>query len=614
MPEDNINRRLTVGLAISLVVNLAAMAAVSTASARENLPSEQVLAPIGEVEFAIDDAKQLAVKPDPNIVKAAEQVPPKPEVSPQSPTRVIEPNPVRVVRRTREPRVRITRNQPQITRTATGRVRPTTTARRPDPRTTTITDAGTGRAVARGTTSSTSPTAENNIQSTVGGTNVTSTPTRVARAGGSGAASNAVGSAAESLNGIGVSTTSRSATNTRAGSNAPGTTGVNPLAGTGGSNIASATERSTGTGVAGSNFSPTAAPGTSTGATGSTGVGATVGVAKVGTGATASGLVSGTAVAAISTPSFVTRRGAAIGNSSVTSNLPSVMTSTLEEGGRANSGFATIQGGEGTVARSVSVGKVAVSDGGGGGGGGAKVGNSGAGARGSAEVGALAINTPGGGGTSLVAARGAAGGGGGVSDKFGTGTGVGAASDAGRGDGTPGARGAGNDLRTAAAGAARDAGGGGGPAGVGGAAKGVGNGGKGVGGSAVGKVDLKNDAKEDIYNGDTPKPRSDNKTVDATATRGSSQKVNRDAERTYDPDPELSSEMKKREFNTKVEVEITVDVDGSHTERLITDSGFSDIDALVLKAMRRWKWKPSLRDGIPQKQTFKFRYTINVRD
>jgi TonB family protein len=90
-------------------------------------------------------------------------------------------------------------------------------------------------------------------------------------------------------------------------------------------------------------------------------------------------------------------------------------------------------------------------------------------------------------------------------------------------------------------------------------------------------------------------------------------KINKDAERTSDPAPELTAEMKKRSFNANLRVRVTVNADGSHEEELIQGSGDSEIDALVLKTMRRWKWRPALRDGekVTNSQTFRYKISIN---
>jgi TonB family protein len=70
--------------------------------------------------------------------------------------------------------------------------------------------------------------------------------------------------------------------------------------------------------------------------------------------------------------------------------------------------------------------------------------------------------------------------------------------------------------------------------------------------------------------------------------------------------------MKKRQFNANLRVQVTIDVDGSHTEKLLRGSGDDEIDQLVLNAMRRWKWRAAYKDGEKSKQVLTFQYKINI--
>lgn len=59
-------------------------------------------------------------------------------------------------------------------------------------------------------------------------------------------------------------------------------------------------------------------------------------------------------------------------------------------------------------------------------------------------------------------------------------------------------------------------------------------------------------------------------------------------------------------------VDITVDIaaDGSHTEKLVRGTGSSEVDNLVLEALKQWRWDPAAREGqaIPSSQNFKFTF------
>jgi hypothetical protein len=69
---------------------------------------------------------------------------------------------------------------------------------------------------------------------------------------------------------------------------------------------------------------------------------------------------------------------------------------------------------------------------------------------------------------------------------------------------------------------------------------------------------------------------------------------NRDSRPLFDPSPQLTDALKGRSFNAKITVNVEIDADGSHTEEFVTPSGDPDVDALILKAMRGWKWRPAI--------------------
>ena len=87
----------------------------------------------------------------------------------------------------------------------------------------------------------------------------------------------------------------------------------------------------------------------------------------------------------------------------------------------------------------------------------------------------------------------------------------------------------------------------------------------------------------------------------------------RDARPLSDPNPKLTDEMKQRKLNAKISVSVEVDVDGSHTEEIVSGSGDDEVDALILKTLRRWRWSPGIVDGEPKKQKIRYRFTIDVK-
>ena len=60
------------------------------------------------------------------------------------------------------------------------------------------------------------------------------------------------------------------------------------------------------------------------------------------------------------------------------------------------------------------------------------------------------------------------------------------------------------------------------------------------------------------------------------------------------------------------QVRVEVDADGSFSVVLRTSSGNPEIDRRVLEALKRWRWKPALRDGEPVKSTQLFKFEFEV--
>jgi len=57
--------------------------------------------------------------------------------------------------------------------------------------------------------------------------------------------------------------------------------------------------------------------------------------------------------------------------------------------------------------------------------------------------------------------------------------------------------------------------------------------------------------------------------------------------------------LKKGGFKSFVRVRVEIDADGSASPTLRTSSGNDEIDRRVLSALKRWRWKPALKDGVP---------------
>ena len=97
----------------------------------------------------------------------------------------------------------------------------------------------------------------------------------------------------------------------------------------------------------------------------------------------------------------------------------------------------------------------------------------------------------------------------------------------------------------------------------------------------------------------TPTPRPKGPTRDARATRTVR--------------PSIPDELKSADFKTSVRVRVEVSADGSPSPSLRGSSGNAEIDNRVLAALRRWRWKPALKEGEAVASTQYFRFDFEVR-
>ncbi len=96
----------------------------------------------------------------------------------------------------------------------------------------------------------------------------------------------------------------------------------------------------------------------------------------------------------------------------------------------------------------------------------------------------------------------------------------------------------------------------------------------------------------------TPTPRPKGPTKDAEASRTVK--------------PNIPDELRDSNFKSSVRVRVDVAADGSATPSIRSGSGNSQIDALALAALRKWRWKPALKDGEPVASTQYFRFEFEV--
>lgn len=87
----------------------------------------------------------------------------------------------------------------------------------------------------------------------------------------------------------------------------------------------------------------------------------------------------------------------------------------------------------------------------------------------------------------------------------------------------------------------------------------------------------------------------------------------RDAEPASQVLPDIPDDLKQDDFKSSVRVKVDISPDGTFVPTLRSSSGNDQIDAIVLEALKKWKWKPALRDGqsVESIQLFRFDFEVN---
>lgn len=107
----------------------------------------------------------------------------------------------------------------------------------------------------------------------------------------------------------------------------------------------------------------------------------------------------------------------------------------------------------------------------------------------------------------------------------------------------------------------------------------------------------------------TPRPTPRSEPTNTPKPRGET----REAVPVRQPQPDIPDELKNAEFKSSVRVSVAIDAQGNSSPSLRGTSGNAQIDALVLKALSRWRWKPALDNGIPIASSQRFRFDFEVK-
>jgi len=77
--------------------------------------------------------------------------------------------------------------------------------------------------------------------------------------------------------------------------------------------------------------------------------------------------------------------------------------------------------------------------------------------------------------------------------------------------------------------------------------------------------------------------------------------------------PKIPDEMRATNFKAAVRVRVVILHDGNARPELTTSSGNESVDALVLAALKKWRWSPGMIAGAPVSSIRYFRFEFEVR-
>lgn len=80
----------------------------------------------------------------------------------------------------------------------------------------------------------------------------------------------------------------------------------------------------------------------------------------------------------------------------------------------------------------------------------------------------------------------------------------------------------------------------------------------------------------------------------------------------FNPMPVIPSDLRTRRFATFVRVEFFVNTNATFTSRLLSSTGYDELDRVVLRTLKRWKFSPATLNGQPVTGTLKLRIRFSV--
>ena len=80
----------------------------------------------------------------------------------------------------------------------------------------------------------------------------------------------------------------------------------------------------------------------------------------------------------------------------------------------------------------------------------------------------------------------------------------------------------------------------------------------------------------------------------------------------FNPLPVIPSNLRTHGYSTYVRVEFFVNKDAAFTSKLLSSTGYDELDRVVIDTLKKWKFSPATMDGQPVNGTLKLRIQFSV--
>lgn len=80
----------------------------------------------------------------------------------------------------------------------------------------------------------------------------------------------------------------------------------------------------------------------------------------------------------------------------------------------------------------------------------------------------------------------------------------------------------------------------------------------------------------------------------------------------FNPMPTIPPNLRTQKYSTSVQVDFIVTAKGAFMVKLLSTTGYDELDRTVLATLKRWKFSPATRNGTPVPGTLKLRIQFSV--